>query len=389
MCTGTQLACRTVHQIYLEGSDTKPKLDTARAGLMDLARGLGAGAKLPKFLDLRKQIGISAETLDDALADLEARNVIYRRHGVGIFVADGLARKTIALMCDPKYFTAAEVSPFWHILIEQVRASVAKEDHRLLFQFTTEPVAGGEEDGIALQTEAIEAVKIGRIHGVLGVGLSEPVERWLEGRGVPVVGFAVPGEYRVGFDAPVLVSAGVRQLVREGARRIGLWLSFAFHLGARDTGEPESYMVPRFREVLDVYGLTYYPELVREARYLPPMVDGQRAETFWEQGYQTASLICAEPIGVRPDAIICNSELMVQGALIGMERCGIRIGKDVKVVGHANVGSRVLLPWAGDIIRVANDPAELARAMLLRLEMRMRGESPEPKHLQLMPKVIL
>jgi len=376
-------------RLSLKEFATKPKLETARAELTELARELGAGAKLPRFVELRKQIGISAETLDDALTDLEARNILYRRHGVGIFVSTEIGRKTIALMCSPMFFTAAEVSPFWHILVEQVRASVAKEDHKLLFQFTTGTSEGGARNDAGLQTEVMEAVSGGRIHGVLGIGLLEVTQQWLESHGVPVIGFAGSGAYQVNFDALTLIDAGVEQVAQQDMSRIGLWLSFGFQFGMRDTGAAEDNFVPCFRKVLGEHGLHFYPELVREARHLPPMADGQRAETYWEQGYQMANIVFSGPAEGRPDAILCNSELMVQGALIGMERRGIRVGEDVKMVGHANIGSRVLSPWADDIIRVASDPAELARAMLLRLEMRMRGESPEPKHLKLTPRVIM
>ena len=59
-----------------------------RARLVDLAHDLGPGARMPTMLQLRDSLGVSIATLDSALSELEAQNVVYRRHGVGTFVTD-------------------------------------------------------------------------------------------------------------------------------------------------------------------------------------------------------------------------------------------------------------------------------------------------------------
>ncbi|MBC7806163.1 MAG: LacI family DNA-binding transcriptional regulator, partial [Akkermansiaceae bacterium] len=240
--------------------------------------------------------------------------------------------------------------------------------------------------------EVMEAVKAGRIHGVLGIGIPEKIGRWLESNDVPTVAFAGYGNYTdhgnhaVTFDNTPLVTTGVPLLAGQGCRRIGIWTAFGYHLGAQDTGEKDR-LVARFETTLAESGLPFDPGLVREARHLSPMPDGKRVETFWEQGYRTANAVFAGPPASQPDGIICNSELMVQGALIAMEKRGIRIREDVKVVGHANIGSRILSPWENDIVRIANDPAEMACVMLAQLEARMRGEFPEPRQRMLSPRV--
>ncbi|MBC7808218.1 MAG: GntR family transcriptional regulator, partial [Akkermansiaceae bacterium] len=190
----TIMATRTRTTSRPEPPPIPTRTQSACASLRRLASELGANARLPSFLELRANLGVSVVTLNKALERLEGQQVLYRRHGVGIFVSPEVSRKTIALMCNPIFFTAAEVSPFWHILVEQVRASVSEEGHRLLFQFTTDP-SNGDHDGIALQMEVMEAVKAGRIHGVLGIGIPEKIGRWLESNDVPTVAFAGYGNY--------------------------------------------------------------------------------------------------------------------------------------------------------------------------------------------------
>ncbi|MBC8134784.1 MAG: substrate-binding domain-containing protein [Fibrella sp.] len=382
---------RTRTATLTEKTPTPTRTQSACNSLRRIADELGANARMPSFLELRENLKVSVVTLNKALERLEGQQVLYRRHGVGIFVSQEVSRKTVALMCNPIFFTAAEVSPFWHILVEQVRASVSREGHRLLFQFTTDP-SNGDHNGIALQMEVMEAVKAGRIHGVLGIGISEGISIWLKAHGVPVIAFAGYSNYQdhehyaVSFDNSQLVTVGVPLLVEKGCQRIGIWTAFGYHLGAEDTGEKDA-LVARFEAVLAESRLPFHPELVWEARHLPILPDGRRVETFWEQGYRTANAVLDGPQEQHPDAIICNSELMVQGALIAMEKRGMRLREDMEVVGHANIGSRILSPWEDDIVRVANDPAEMARVMLLQLEARMRGESPEPRHRMLIPKI--
>ena len=361
------------------------RTQAATDALLQIARECGAANRLPSFVELREQIGVSVVTLNKALADLEARHILHRRHGVGIFVLPEITTRTIALMCNPLFFTAAEVSPFWHILVEQVRASVAQEGHQLVFQFLSE-LSHSDFDTVRLQSEVRDAVKAGHIHGVLGIGLGDKTTKWLESKAVPVVCFAGEGRYRVGFDNSVQVTSGIPELLRQGCRRIGFWENFAYQFGDTDTGQ-DAVLVTRFKHEMHKNGADVLPNMIREARRLPRLPDGKRAETFWEQGYHTANTVFSFPASHHPDGIICTSELMVQGAIIALERRGIRVGKNVQIVAHANIGSRILFPWENDIVRVANDPAELARTMLSHLEARMHGGTPPSRETLLAPKI--
>lgn len=63
------------------------RLQEACVRLEEMAERLGPGARMPTAQQLRGEVGVSAATLNRALADLEGRGIIRRKHGVGIFVA--------------------------------------------------------------------------------------------------------------------------------------------------------------------------------------------------------------------------------------------------------------------------------------------------------------
>lgn len=69
--------------------------------LSALAHQLGQEAKMPTVLQLRDQFGVSVTILDDALGQLEAQNIVVRRHCVGIFVSPKLHQRAICYSLNP------------------------------------------------------------------------------------------------------------------------------------------------------------------------------------------------------------------------------------------------------------------------------------------------
>jgi DNA-binding LacI/PurR family transcriptional regulator len=117
---------------------------------------------------------------------------------------------------------------------------------------------------------------------------------------------------------------------------------------------------------------------VRDSRFLSTGPEGEPPQTFWEQGYQTALAVFGEGSdrALHPDGIVSVSELFSQGAIIGMQRVGVRVGVDVQVASHANRESPILRPWRDEITLLEVDPPVLARMMLTTLEAVISGEEP-------------
>ena len=99
--------------------------------LTQLAHRLGADAQLPRLSDLKAELGVSLTTLDIALTRLEERDIIYRRHGYGVFVSPSVA-PVVTLICNPALLRSGEQSAFWDILIEAARARATS--HNELFE---------------------------------------------------------------------------------------------------------------------------------------------------------------------------------------------------------------------------------------------------------------
>ena len=83
-----------------KNSGTQPMYQRIRSGLLELIEQekLQRHAKLPSESQLQRQYHASVGTVRKALADLEAENVIYRRHGQGAFVASRGRKHTIAIV---------------------------------------------------------------------------------------------------------------------------------------------------------------------------------------------------------------------------------------------------------------------------------------------------
>lgn len=348
------------------------KMQTVSDSLADLAYRLGPGAKLPTVLELRAQLGVSGTTLHTALGDLEAQGVLFRRHGVGIFVSETLHRRNVALLCHPSFFFAPDVSPFWNILVEQIRARAASHDEIIHLHFATFSASGVPvADGLKSDIEG------GRVDGVLSVGLDLRADQWLGRSGVPHVAFAGPARHVVLLDTSHVVSEGVAALAAQGCRRVGLWTSLApMRPIAVPAQEPPVWRL--FRESLAAAGLPYLPELCADAFRYVPEGGGEVPLSQQQQGYEAVQRAFGADRSLWPDGIVCTDDMMTRGMLTAFERAGIRVGADVRVATHGNVGSQVLLGYEDVLTRILVDPGEIVQGMFTLLETLLSGRVPSP-----------
>jgi DNA-binding LacI/PurR family transcriptional regulator len=357
------------------------KLQAVCAQLIDLAHTLGPGRKLPTVVQLRDSLGVSVATLSSALSELEAQKVLCRKHGVGIYVSPQLHHKAISLVCDPSFFQTPGASPFWQMLVEQVRSRAAAHQEALSFHFALPPGQGNAplHDGLAGE------IRAGRVHGILAVGLSPSTVGWIRDQRVPVVAFAGPAAWMVGLDNRELVRLAVERLAMQGCRRIGLWAPVApFRRGDAAPTEPSAANVA-FREALAEHGLAFDPGLVRENRHL--IAGARTSVTLQEQGYRTALEVFGGGGTDKPDGIVSTDDMMAHGALVALQKLGVCVGEHVKIATHANRGSPVLLGWEDDLTVIEVDPAEIVQTMFEMLEMLMDGKTPPERRVSIKPRV--
>jgi DNA-binding LacI/PurR family transcriptional regulator len=362
------------------------KSQEAYTRLAELAHRLGPDTKLPTVLELCDTLGVSKATLDGALRELEGHNMVYRRHGVGIFVSP-LMRRTIVVICPPDFALRPGIRDFWNLLVQQAQERAAAKRELLSFHFSTPT----QSNVISLHDGLMADVRTGKIHGILTMGLDRDATRWLVQQGVPLVAFAAyapDSPCTVNFDGRDIVRMGCEALMAQGCRRIELWRTVS------STREWEEFQSGKKTD-LDLDAL---PPVLRAkrskaasvvVRYGRPNTDGsamQVSETF--QGIQLAQDIFGGRSS-RPDGIVIANDLMAQGVLMTLHRLGVVVNKDVFVATHANRGSAVLHNYEDQITRVEYDPTEIVQVLFDQLETQMAGDVAAPQEVIIKPQLRL
>ena len=347
--------------------------------LSELAHELGPGTRLPTARELCASLQVSMVTLNRALIELEGRNVLDCRRGVGIFVSPQLGFKSLGLLFDRDIF-AAEVSPFSGLLVNALRAEALARDDELSVHFALRPRRGD----LPLQDEVAAAVREKRLSGVFFSGDYNPeAVDWIEAQGVPLVALshAPTSRYRVVIDYETLVSVGVETLQARGCRRIGLWLGPWFN-SKRNNGANTVPEIEAFRAALENHGLVYQPELVWGLNPTP-MKTPLSGEAQQERGSLAAHAWFgpdADPIYRDLDGLIVTNDILTRAALPVLRRLRVPLGRHraraLHIVSHANRGSNVLLGETTDVTPIEVNPTEVARAMFDLLEPLMQGRTP-------------
>ena len=356
--------------------------------LTGLAYRLGPGSKLPTVVQLCATLEVSPTTLNGALGVLEFQGVIERRRGLGIFVSKGLAARPetlrLVLICSVEYVGGAHHSPFWDRLIAAVRERAEAGQEGLELHLTR--VNGGTPPQSALNPGLAADLMAGRVHGVLGVGLPVAVAQWIDDLGVPLVTFAGPARMCVGQDVQLATRLAVTELARRGCERLGWWGYVLPKVPTlRDCGPGSSIGEARrqWGELLTANGLTFEAGLFRHNRQLlqPDEKDaawGVTALSQGEQGLQTALDVFGGNRETWPDGLFIGDDLMTSGALVALDRLGVRPGIDVQLATTGNRDTPTLLGREASLILIEFDPNEIVEMMFARLEGAIHQQDPSP-----------
>jgi LacI family transcriptional regulator len=76
-----------------------------------------------------------------------------------------------------------------------------------------------------------------------------------------------------------------------------------------------------------------YRDFCREAGWREWVIPQERHEETRRAGLETALSIAAMPASERPDAVICQNDVVAQGVYFGLRRAGLQVPGDVAVVG--------------------------------------------------------
>jgi DNA-binding LacI/PurR family transcriptional regulator/transposase-like protein len=351
--------------------------------LQVLAQRLGPGAKFPTVSEICRQFGVSLGTLNSALAQLELQGVVERRHGVGIFVAAHLpvaAPKVlnVALVCAAWYLRTAN-SPFWNLLLDVANEKGASRGLKMSGYLELAQKDGADELSDAL----VYNIESGNIHAVVSIGLVESAVRWIEAQGIPVVSYAGHSSCIVVSDSEKICVRAVQKLKSRGCERIALWMPILANVpihnfdGARDT---EIKRHETLKNIFSGHGLQWQEDLYRNLRaeWLAMQPSGENTanvipqEKLQEQGYRLVKEVFSQPRSAWPDGLFISDDLMTHGALNTWRKLGLEPERDFQVATHANAGSPVL---AGEdhLLRITMHPADIAEALFVSLEERMKN----------------
>jgi len=110
-------------------------------------------------------------------------------------------------------------------------------------------------------------------------------------------------------------------------------------------------------------------------------------ESHQEQGYRIALEVFGGPRKLWPDGLVFTDDMMTHGALLALQKLGVRVGRDVKVATHANTGSLVMRGHDEEVCLLEVNPAELVQTMFDQLETLMDGQVPTQSKVLIAPRL--
>ncbi len=367
----------------------RPKSKYVREALNDLALRVGPGGRLPTMGELCRVLDVANLTLVAALKDLETKDIIERRHGVGLYVSPRIHQKTVGLVYGYDIFQAG-ISPWAHMLVKAAQAHSVVKNEKFCFYLDIP----SDKEGVPTHHNLADDLKSDRLHGVIYVGVQNPhsLERIREHE-VPVVVIAPRSvsPWRVAVDHAATINLAVRALSAEGCRQIALMPCL----------EPDGTVLPErmaaFHSTMEEVKLAVRPEFVWNPR--GSSFDGSREapemmETKEELGCRAIMEIFGKaasqssPGAEIPDGLVSADDMMTRGAIMALQKLGLRAGRDVKIATHANRGSPALQPYARELILVEVNPTEVVEMAFQQLETLMDGRTPPEAVVLIQPRLI-
>ena len=342
--------------------------------LRDMALVAGPGAKLPTIRSLRSTLGVANTTLVEAFKGLEARGIVERVHGSGIYVREPVNQQNIGLVFGNNVFGEG-ISPFYSLLLDRCRerSESGNEHFSYYLDFGTAPPQRGDSP---VHRDLVDAIESGKLDAIILVARHSPAqETWLRNQGLPVVSMVDSGEPQTVFvDYAELVTLGIDALVGQGCKRLGM----ISPLGRRvtDGWDLKNAAPAAFATALRQRGLRFEPDWMQ---FASGTSGGAPVELSAARAWVTRVLT---PGGTQaganrpdncPDGVIVLNDMMTRSVVESMRECGIEPGRDVQIATHANKGSMLLGDYCDLLTKIEVDPADLVNAMFEMLETLLNG----------------
>jgi DNA-binding LacI/PurR family transcriptional regulator len=155
----------------------------------------------------------------------------------------------------------------------------------------------------------------------------------------------------VHFDDRGFMQGSIGHLLRQGCRSVGII-----------TNTPLLYK--SILQETKAAGLATRPEWnIPLSRYKTPLK---------EFGYHAFRRL--NRLAKKPDGLIIYPDLIVEGAILAMLQCGVRIPGEMKLVAHSNARVRLICPFP--VTWAVSDEDAAAAALIQTVEKQFAGEQP-------------
>ena len=288
------------------------------------------GERIPSEQEMADRLNTSRTTMHKVYFNLMSRGLIYRRNGVGTFVAEppappkpAVPARMITAVMPSLHLLNAKETPNWfnHQYTLEYFADAAREDNFILnVVFLDHDRHSPDEAEKLLNRADVPAFLFSSL-----VPEHAPIIERLTAAGKTCVGRYFGRAdfcHSVWFDMENAFLLAVKHLAGTGRKRIALL----------DSWSPELPQIPHygypimryrmFRRALEQAGLPFIAGLYR---FCPPsMSDGEwAARRMLEEG-------------LRFDAILCGTDQRAFGVLGALRKAGVRVPDDVAVIGLNN-----------------------------------------------------
>ena len=115
---------------------------------------------------------------------------------------------------------------------------------------------------------------------------------------------------------------------------------------------------------------------MKDYRHLLTIPEADPRDIYQAQGYHIAREAFGGNRPVTPDGVLCMNDLMTVGALAALQHLGLRLGEDVKIATHSNIGSRVFYGYEDKMTLIDIDPYTISKLLFDTLEKVIAGERP-------------
>jgi DNA-binding transcriptional regulator YhcF (GntR family) len=337
---------------------SKPKESNRQSlAYLEIANGLreefqsgkyAPGARLPTIHQLAKIWNSSYFTIHTALTTLVKQGWVERIHGRGTFVADAGKR----FECVGIYHVINIWAKQEALFARQLNECLIERLHNL--GKATQVFVDSRPTSLhgKLPPELVDAIRNRRIDCLIAANTDSVSHPALSRLSLPIALMSPVNKYNtVHFDDRDFMQGGVRHLVRCGCRSVGLI-----------SNSPQ--MLQYLRREARAAGLT-----TREEWNLHP---SRYKTSLKEFGYHAFRRL--HRLSERPDGLIVHPDMSVEGTIVAILQCGVRVPDQMKLVLHSNSRVRLICPFP--VTWGISDEDAAAAALIQTVEKQFAGERP-------------